>query len=96
MRETSAGPLFRIGAAILDREEPTRVLGRSDVPILSPREPYERIGDVGNLVFTCGAVLEPDGKLKLYYGGADSCICIGIADVAEIIDRCMGQPGGGA
>jgi len=96
VRETSAGPLFRLGAAILDREEPTRVLGRSDVPILSPRESYERVGDVGNLVFTCGAILEPDGELKLYYGGADSCICVGTADVGEIVDRCMGQPGGGA
>lgn len=95
IKETSAGPLFRIGAAVLDRAEPTRVLGRSDVPLLSPRESYERIGDVGNLVFTCGAVLEPDGELRLYYGGANSCICIGTAPVAEIVDRCMAWGGGG-
>ncbi len=86
---TSAGPLFRLGAAVLDRADPTRILGRSDVPILSPRERYERVGDVGNLVYSCGAVLEDGEKLRLYYGGSDSCICIGTAPVARIVERCL-------
>ena len=86
---TSAGPLFRLGAAVLDRENPTRVLGRSDVPILSPREPYERVGDVGNLVFSCGAVLEDENQLRLYYGGSDSCICVGSSPVGKIVERCL-------
>ncbi len=86
---TSAGPLFRLGAAVLDRDEPTKVLGRSDVPLLSPREPYERVGDVGNLVYACGAVLEDGGQLRLYYGGSDSCICVGEAPVGRIVDRCL-------
>lgn len=85
----SSGPLFRLGAAVLDRKDPTKVLGRSDIPILAPRERYERIGDVGNLVFSCGAVLEDKGVLRLYYGASDSCICAGAAPVEEIIQRCL-------
>jgi len=92
---TSAGPLFRLGGAILDAEDPSRVLGRADVPILSPQERYERIGDTNNLVFTCGAVLEDDGTFRLYYGASDSCICMGTAPVKMIVDRCLGTNGHG-
>ena len=87
-KDTSAGPLVRLGAAILDRDRPSHVIARSNIPILSPRETYERIGDVGNLVFSCGALLEGDRELKLYYGASDSCICLGTGTVADIIRVC--------
>jgi len=87
-KHTSAGPLMRLGAAILDAENPARVLARSNIPILSPRENYERIGDVPNMVFSCGAVLEDDGEMKIYYGGSDSCICLGTAGLDDIITVC--------
>ena len=89
VKDTSAGPLFRLGAAILDRENPARVVGRTNVPILSPREDYERVGDVPNLVFSCGAVFETSGQVKLYYGGADSCMCVGTTDVEMIVATCL-------
>ena len=89
VKSTSAGPLFKLGVAIADKEDPTQILARSNVPILSPREPYERIGDVNNLVFSTGAILEPDGQLKIYYGGSDSCICVGTASVEEVVERCQ-------
>ena len=89
VKQTSSGPLFRLGAAILDAENPVQVLGRTNVPILSPREEYERIGDVANLVFSCGAIIEPDEEVKLYYGAANSCICIGTTKVENIIHACM-------
>jgi len=88
VKETSAGPLFRLGAAILDRDDPTRVVGRTNVPMLAPRTSYERIGDVGNLVFSCGAIIEDDGEVKLYYGAANSCICLGATQVGDIVDAC--------
>ena len=88
IRETSAGPLFRLGAAILGKENPAEVVGRTNVPILSPREDYERLGDVGNLVFSCGAVIEPDGEMKLYYGAANSCICLATTTTQEIVAAC--------
>jgi len=93
VRVTNAGPVFRLGAAILDADDPSRVIARSNVPILSPRERYERVGDLPNVVFSCGAVLEKE-EVWLYYGGADSCICLATARLQEIVDACMaGQRG---
>jgi len=89
IKQTSAGPLFRLGAVILDAENPTKILGRTNIPILSPREDYERIGDVSNLVFSCGAIIEPDDKVKLYYGAANSCISIGTTRVQDIVQACL-------
>lgn len=87
-KDTTAGPLIRLGAAILDKNDPSRVLARSNIPILAPREKYERIGDVANVVFSCGALLENAGELKLYYGASDSCICLGIGTLDDIIRVC--------
>jgi len=86
---TSCGPLYRLGAALLDKEDPARVISRSNIPILTPREHYERIGDIGNLVFSCGAVLTEDRTLRLYYGGSDSCICLGTAALADVLHVCI-------
>ena len=88
VKETSAGPLYRLGSVILDAEEPWKIIGRSDVPLLAPHAAYERVGDVNNLVFTCGAILEKD-SLRVYYGGADSCICVGTAPVKQVVAQCM-------
>ena len=87
-KDTSAGPLFRLGAAVLDLANPAEVVYRTNIPILGPREDYERIGDIPNLVFPCGAVLEPDGEMKVYYGAANSCICVGVTKVDDILAVC--------
>ncbi len=88
VKMTSAGPIYRIGTAMLDRDDPGKLLGRSLVPLLSPRELYERIGDVGNVVFACGAIVEDDGEVKIYYGAADTAICVASAGMDEIIASC--------
>jgi predicted GH43/DUF377 family glycosyl hydrolase len=88
-KDTSGGPLIRLGAAILHKDKPSCVLCRSNIPILSPREKYERIGDVGNIVFSCGAVLEEAGQIKVYYGASDSCICLGVTTLNKIIQTCQ-------
>ena len=88
VKMTSAGPIYRIGAIMLDKDDPTRVIGRCVPPLLSPREDYERIGDVGNVVFACGAIVEPDGEVKVYYGAADTSICVATAPLDEIIASC--------
>lgn len=85
---TSAGPIYRAGAALLDLKDPSRVVKRCDVPLLSPRDEYERIGDVGNVVFPCGAIVEPDGEIKVYYGAADTCIGVATARLDDLI-ACM-------
>jgi len=82
---TSAGPVYRVGTALLDLEDPSRVIGRCKVPLLSPREDYERIGDVPNVVFACGAIVEPNGEVKMYYGAADTCLCVATAKLEDII-----------
>ncbi|MHC4426471.1 MAG: glycoside hydrolase family 130 protein [Planctomycetota bacterium] len=87
-KDTTAGPLVRLGAAILNRNDPSRVLARSNIPILTPRERYERIGDIGNIVFSCGALLEDGNQIKVYYGASDSCICLGIGTLDDIIRVC--------
>ena len=89
VKMTSAGPIYRIGSVMLDRDNPARVIGRCLPPLLSPREDYERVGDVGNVVFACGAVVEDDGQVKVYYGAADTSICVATATMDEIIDSCL-------
>jgi predicted GH43/DUF377 family glycosyl hydrolase len=89
VKKNSAGTITKIGAAILDKEDPARVLHRSIIPILSPRKLYERIGDLNNFVFSTGAILEDTGDIKLYYGAADNCICLGTTTLSEIIDFCQ-------
>jgi len=85
---TSAGPLVRLGAAVLDRDDPSRVLARSNIPMLAPREQYERIGDVPNVVFSTGVLLD-DGILQVYYGASDSCICLGTTPLEVIVRACF-------
>ena len=88
VKQTSAGPLIRIGTAILERDNPSSVISRTNIPILSPREEYERIGDVPNIVYTCGAICESD-LVKLYYGAANSCICVGIVGINDLVNACF-------
>jgi len=88
VKMTASGPIYRTGTVLLDLEDPSCVLARCATPMLAPREEYERVGDVPNVVFACGAIVEPDGELKLYYGAADTCVCVATATMTEIAD-CM-------
>lgn len=85
VRMTDAGPIYRIGVAVLDLDDPSKVIRRSDQPILSPREQYERIGDVGNVCFACGAVVSDNSEVKIYYGAADTSICIATCTLDQIL-----------
>ncbi|MGD0090915.1 MAG: glycosidase [Planctomycetota bacterium] len=73
---------YRLGAALLDLDDPRKVLKRQREFILEPRETWELKGDVNNVVFTCGAVLLGT-ELWVYYGCADTVICLAKADVAD-------------
>lgn len=86
---TSTGPIYRIGTAMLDINNPAKVIGRCLNPILSPRVEYERIGDVRNVVFASGAIVEDDGEVKIYYGAADTSICVATAHIDELIESCF-------
>lgn len=62
---------YALGAALLDLDQPWRVLARSPEPILKPEAPFETEGFFGNVVFTCGCILDGD-RLRIYYGAADT------------------------
>ena len=93
VRVTSAGGIYRLGMALLDLEEPWKVLRRGDEWVLGPREPYERIGDVGDVVFPTGAVIRKEtNQLDLYYGAADSTVAVATANLTDCIDYIMSCP----
>jgi predicted GH43/DUF377 family glycosyl hydrolase len=86
VKMTSAGPIYRAGVVLLDLDDPSQVIKRGSHPILSPREEYERIGDINNVCFACGAVLCDDGEMKIYYGAADTSICIATCTLRQILE----------
>ena len=82
----SAGQ-YAMGALLLDGEDPARVIARSPEPILTPDQDYEQSGFYRNTVFSCGHVpLDDRGeRIRMYYGGADSCLAAADFDVKEIV-----------
>ncbi|MEQ9409810.1 MAG: hypothetical protein RIK87_18890 [Fuerstiella sp.] len=87
VRQTPGGCLYRLGLALLDLEEPWQVLHRSDEWIFAPELPYEQHGDVSGVVFPCGWILDAaTGVIRMYYGGADSCIGLATAKLADMLD----------
>jgi beta-1,2-mannobiose phosphorylase / 1,2-beta-oligomannan phosphorylase len=95
VKETVAGDMYRVGLALLDLDEPTRVLRRLPAWILAPVASYERTGDVPNVVFPCGLVHdEPSDEIRLYYGAADSSICLATGRLGELLDAVLAAPSG--
>jgi predicted GH43/DUF377 family glycosyl hydrolase len=76
--------VYQLGVLLLDKRDPERVLYRSETPILVPTTDYERFGRVPNVVFSCGAILMDD-QLLMYYGGADSVVCVATYDLSELM-----------
>jgi predicted GH43/DUF377 family glycosyl hydrolase len=90
VKETVGGAIYRIGLALLDLEEPTRVLHRAQDWIFAPQAHYERQGDVGNAVFPCGVLHDSaSGELRLYYGAADTSICLATAQLDELLEAVL-------
>jgi predicted GH43/DUF377 family glycosyl hydrolase len=86
---TMDGAVYRLGVALHDLADPAKVLGVADDWIVSPEDPWELTGYVHNVVFTCGAIAEDDGTVKIYWGGADSVMCVGVANIDDLIDLCL-------
>jgi predicted GH43/DUF377 family glycosyl hydrolase len=89
---TAAGVVYRLGVALHDLADPARILGVADDWILEPEEIYETTGYVPNVVFTCGALAEDDGSVKIYWGAADSVMCVGEAQLNDLVKLCLGNP----
>ncbi|MDP4108151.1 MAG: glycosidase, partial [Bacillota bacterium] len=76
---------YCMGAVLLDLEDPAKVLARTDQPILEPEASYEVDGFFGNVVFSCGAVVEGD-IVKMFYGVADTSMACAELSLQEILD----------
>ena len=86
VKDTVSGQVYRVGLALLDLDEPTRVLRRLPNWILGPLAPYERTGDVPNVVFPCGLLHDaPSGEVRMYYGAADNSICLATAALEDLL-----------
>jgi beta-1,4-mannooligosaccharide/beta-1,4-mannosyl-N-acetylglucosamine phosphorylase len=80
------GFVYHVGAALLDLDKPWNVLYRTDPYILNPRELYECVGDVPNVVFPCATLSDAaTGRIAMYYGGADTVTCMAFTHVDELI-----------
>ena len=84
VRITASGCIYRLGLALLDLEQPAKLLARGDEWVFGPEEDYEMVGDVDKVVFPCGWVTEGD-RVRLYYGSADKCIALATASVSEML-----------
>jgi predicted GH43/DUF377 family glycosyl hydrolase len=89
---TMDGCVYRLGAALHQLDDPSKVIAVGDDWILQPEEEYEITGYVHNVVFCCGAVPEDDGSVKIYWGGADKVMCVGTACLEALVDHCLVNP----
>ncbi len=84
---TCNGFVYSLGAAILDIEEPSRVLYRCANYLLTPEAPYETTGFVPNVVFPCASLQDPDtGRIAVYYGAADTHVGLAFTRVQDVVD----------
>ena len=84
---TAGGPIYRVGLALLDLEDPRTVVRRTDEWLLGPEAPYERSGDVNKVVFPTGWVHDAETDvLSMYYGAGDKVIALATARLQDVLD----------
>lgn len=76
--------VYRLGVALIDKDNPEKIIHRSEEPILAPVTDYECFGKVPNVVFSCGNVMKDD-QIIIYYGAADTVLCAASYDKNELI-----------
>ena len=80
--------IYKLGVMLLETNKPWIVKGRSKEPIISPEYDYERVGDVGNVTFSNGWIVEKDGEVRIYYSGADINICVATTSISHLLSLC--------
>jgi len=83
---------YRVGAVLLDLEDPTKILARTKTPIMEPDLDYEKTGFYNGCVFPTGNVVK-DGVLYVYYGAADKYVCVATADFEELLQDMINNHG---
>jgi beta-1,4-mannooligosaccharide/beta-1,4-mannosyl-N-acetylglucosamine phosphorylase len=81
------GYVYSMGAALLDLDQPWKVIARGKDYLLSPQVPYEQVGDVPNVTFPCAALVDQAlDRLTIYYGGADTVVCMAHGSLSEVVE----------
>jgi predicted GH43/DUF377 family glycosyl hydrolase len=80
--------VYCLGVALHDLEDPSKVTAVCKEAILEPEADYELVGQTPSVVFTSGAVVEDDGEVKVYYGGADTVQCVATTSVEQLLHAC--------
>jgi predicted GH43/DUF377 family glycosyl hydrolase len=80
--------IYKLGVLLLDLEKPWIIKGKSSEPILAPEDEHERVGDVTNVVFSNGWIVEENGNVKIYYSGADTNICLAETTIEYLLSLC--------
>jgi predicted GH43/DUF377 family glycosyl hydrolase len=86
VRQTASGSIYRLGLALFDLDKPDVCLKRGDSWMFGPEAPYERGGDVNDVVFPCGQTIGADGDtIQLYYGAGDSCMALATGSIRSLL-----------
>jgi beta-1,4-mannooligosaccharide/beta-1,4-mannosyl-N-acetylglucosamine phosphorylase len=81
------GFVYSFGAALLDLDQPWKVIYRSTSYLLSPQTYYECVGDVPNVAFPCATLYDPPtGRIAIYYGGADTVTALAFCKLSEVLE----------
>lgn len=89
--------IYQAGVVLLDLNDPSKIISRGRYNILEPREPWELMGQVPNVVFPSGMIVKeydsqgyalPESEVLVYYGAADTCVGLAVTTVAELISNC--------
>jgi len=88
VEDSNKGKVYHASAALLDKKNPTKVIGRLKEPFFSPKKDYEKFGDVNNVVFPTGTAIFDD-KLYIYYGAADKRICVVSVKLSKLLNELL-------
>ena len=81
--------VYQLGVCLLELKDPSKLIGLAPEAILEPEETYELVGQTPSVVFTSGAVVESDGEVKVYYGGADTVQCVATGQLDVLVKACL-------
>ena len=83
--KTCAGMVYSIGAALLDLNDPSKVIARTSDYLLTPEEDYETMGFVPNVCFPCATLVDKNGRIAIYYGAADTYVALAFTTVDKLL-----------
>ena len=80
---------YYAGLMLLDLDDPSKIVAMAKTPLIVPETDYERKGFRGEVIFPCGLIVGGDGEVKIYYGAADTVVCLATAPLESLIQFCF-------